>query len=209
MDVRRCVTALVLGLATLCSVGSVGQPALAQSTLSVRGNVGASFFRSPDLTRELLHSGTNVGLEAGIRVYRGLSVTVGVGYDGFTLNEDNARLYGQEGSDLAFMGGNVGFRYTVENQSDAHPYVALGGGLYQVRRTNRQMVTSGGTLVPDENRSTTTVEEGMHVAIGSLFRIDDTYAVFVEPRYMVFDVTEGVDEAVRYFTIRLGVDVQL
>jgi hypothetical protein len=171
--------------------------------------VGASFFRSPDLTRELLHSGTNVGAEVGVRVYHGLSITVGGGYDSFTLNEDNARLYSEGGSDLAFVGGSVGVRYTVENRSDAHPYVAIGGGLYQVRRTNRQMISSSGALVPDEEQSTTTVEEGVHLAIGSLFRIDDTYAVFAEPRYMFFDVEEGVGEAVRYFTIRLGVDVQL
>lgn len=189
--------------------GSAPPDASAQATVSVRGNVGASFFRSPDLTRELLHSGTNVGVEAGIRIYRGLSVTVGGAYDSFTLNRENARLYGQGGGDLAFVGGNVGLRYTVENQSDAHPYVAVGGGLYQVRRTNRQTVTSGGTLVPNEDGATTAVEEGLHLAIGSLFRIDDTYAVFAEPRYMMFDVGEGVGEAVRYFTIRLGVDVQL
>jgi hypothetical protein len=94
------------------------------------------------------------------------------------------------------------------NSTDAHPYAAIGGGIYQVRVTNRQRVTTGGTLEPIEG-TRTAVEEGMHLALGSLFRIDDTYAVFVEPRYMFFDLNGDAGEATRSFVLRLGMDVQL
>jgi hypothetical protein len=193
--------------ALLVALGTAGAAA-AQPTVSVRGNVGASFFRAPELTRQILHSGSNVGVEAGLRLYRGLAVTVGADYYSFTLNEDNARLYRAGGGDLAFLGGGLGLRYTLANSTDAHPYAAIGGGIYQVRVTNRQRVTTGGTLEPIEG-TRTAVEEGMHLALGSLFRIDDTYAVFVEPRYMFFDLNGDAGEATRSFVLRLGMDVQL
>jgi hypothetical protein len=209
MHVRRSLSHLgrSVGFVLLLLIGtSIG--AWAQPTVSVRGNVGAAFFQSPDLTSQLLNSGTNLGLEADVRVYRGVSITVGGGFDSFTLNEQNARLYQQSGGDLSFLGGQIGLRYTYLNDSDAHPYVAVGAGLYRGRLTNRIAFTEDG-----ERREVAEPaqfnEEGVHLAFGSVFRLDDTYAVFAEPRYVVFDVSEGYSEAFRYFTLRLGVEVQL
>lgn len=181
-------------------------PAVAQS-VSIRGNVGATFFRSPETTRRILHSGSDLGLEVSLRLTRGLSVTMEGTYDSFTLNEENAQLYNQDGSDKSFLGGALGLRYTLVNSTDAHPYLALGGGIYKVRNTNRKQVRDN-ALISDGN-GLETVEEGMHIALGSLFRIDDTYAVFAEPRYVFFDFNQGVGDAVRYFTLRLGMDVTL
>jgi hypothetical protein len=175
--------------------------------VSVRGNVGASFFRSPDLQSEILNSGTNLGLEAGVRVYRGLAFTVGGGYDRFTLNEENVQLFAERGGDWSFLSGTVGLRYTYLNGSDAHPYLAVGAGRYQLRSTNRQRVSEG-ELVPVSEQAQET-RNGLHVALGSVFRLDDTYAVFFEPRYVFYDLGAGIGNTVRYFTLQLGVDVQL
>lgn len=195
------------GVILLLLVGtSVG--AWAQPTVSVRGNVGAAFFQSPDLRSELLNSGTNLGLGADVRVYRGFSIAIGGAYDSFTLNEQNARLYQQSGGDLSFLGGQIGLRYTYFNDSDAHPYVAAGVGLYRGRLTNRVAFTEDGERVEVPERAQSN-EKGVYLAFGSVFRLDDTYAVFAEPRYVVFDVSEGLDDALRYFTLRLGVEVQL
>jgi len=197
-----------ISLLLLVAGGVVGSAA-AQPAVSVRGNVGASFFRGPDLTQQLLHSGANVGVEMDLHVGGGFAVTVGGMYDGFTLNEENARLRQRGGSDISFVGGSLGIRYTFRNRTDAHPYLALGGGLYQRRITNRKQYDSDArTLVSVEERETA-FEEGVHLGLGSLFRIDDTYAVFVEPRYTFFDVSNGVGEAARYFTVRLGMDVRI
>jgi hypothetical protein len=198
--VRSTTLAAVFALG-LC-VSAAGQP-----IVSVRGNVGATFFRSPEATSTILNSGTNLGLEAEVRVYRGLGITVGGGYDSFTFNEDNARIYGQSGGDLAFLGGEVGLRYTFLNDTDAHPYVALGGGLYQGRLTDRKQITEEGQLV-DADESVNQTEEGGYLAAGALFRLDDTYAVFAEPRYTFYDFGGGATGELRYFTLRLGVDVQ-
>lgn len=209
MDARRSLLHFgrSAGVILLLLVGtSVG--AWAQPTVSVRGNVGAAFFQSPDLTSQILNSGTNLGLEADVRVYRGFSITVGGAYDSFTLNEQNARLYHQSGGDLSFLGGQIGLRYTYLNDSDAHPYVAAGAGLYRGRLTDRVAFTEDGERMEVSERAQFT-EEGVHLAFGSVFRLDDTYAVFAEPRYVVFDVSEGYDQAFRYFTLRLGVEMQL
>ncbi len=205
--VRRstaCTRGLLLLIVAL-AFGSVG-PAAAQ-TVSVRGNVGAAFFRSPEPTKQLLHSGSNLGLEASLRVTRGLSITLEGTYDSFTLNEENALLYNQGGSDKSFLGGALGLRYTLVNNSDAHPYIGLGGGIYKVRNTDPKQV-NGNELVATEN-SLENIEEGVHIALGSTFRIDETFAVFAEPRYVFFDINRGVGDAVRYFTVRLGMDVTL
>ena len=190
---------LVLGL----SVSAAAQP-----TISVRGNVGASFFRSPDALSEALHSGVDLGIGAGIRVYRGLSVTVRGGYDQFSLNEETARLYQQiEVGDLSFLSGSIGLRYTYTNDSDAHPYGAIGVGVYRASSSNRKQFSQG-QLIQERPKQVST-EIGGHLAIGSLFRLDDTYAVFFEPRYVFYNVAENLGGTIRYFTLRLGVDVKL
>jgi len=193
----------------LLIVGGVVGHAAAQPAVSVRGNVGASFFRGPDLTQQLLHSGANVGAEVDLHVGGGFAVTLGGMYDGFTLNEENARLRQRGGSDVSFVGGSLGIRYTFRNRTDAHPYLALGGGLYQRRITNRKQYDSQAQALMSVEERETSFEEGVHLGLGSLFRVDDTYAVFVEPRYTFFNVSEGVGEANRYFTVRLGMDVRL
>lgn len=195
-----------LFLVLVLALGS-NVPAAAQSRVSVRGNVGASFFQSPDRPSELLNSGTGFGLEADVRVYRGLSVAVGGGYDSFTLNEDNARSVSSGGSDLAFLYGTLGLRYTYVNDTDAHPYLSVGVGRYQLRSTNRRSLENG-ELTRAGDR-TTEDEGGVHLAVGSEFRLDDTYSVFFEPRYMFFDINGGRDDRARFFTLRLGVDIQL
>jgi len=197
---RLCVLAFVFLL-----VGSTAT--VAQPTVSVRGNVGASFFRAPELQSELLNSGTSLGLEAGIRVYRGLAVTVGVGYDGFTLNKENARLFNTGGGDLTFRSGMLGLRYTYRSSSDAHPYLTVGVGRYQLRSTNRRTVADGELVATGEE--TKEVRTASHLALGSLFRLDDTYALFFEPRFVFYDLSGGLGNTVRYFTLRLGVDVQI
>ena len=193
----------------LLIVGGVVGHAAAQPSVSVRGNVGASFFRGPDLTQQLLHSGANVGGEVDLHVGGGFALTLGGTYDGFTLNEENARLFGTGGGDRSFVGGSLGIRYTFRNRTDAHPYVTLGGGFYQLRSTNRKQYNAEERELEPVGDRQTSLEEGAHLGLGSLFRLDDTYAVFVEPRYTFFDVSEGIGKAERYFTVRLGMDVRL
>lgn len=194
-------------LAALLAVGTAGA-AYAQSPFSVRGNVGASFVQSPEAASTLFNSGTNLGLGAELRVYRGVGLTAEVSYDTFTLNEDNARIYSQSGGDPSFLGGSLGLRYTFLNSTDAHPYIAVGGGYYQLRITDRKQVTEDRQLVDVGDQARVT-EEGGYLAAGALFRVNETYAVFAEPRYTFFDFGQGLGGALRYFTMRLGVDVRL
>lgn len=184
-----------------------GVTATAQPTVSLRGNVGASFFQSPDLQSDLLNSGTSFGLEAAVQVYRGVGITVGGGYDGFTLNEETARIAGSPGGDLSFLSGTLGLRYTYLNDSDAHPYLTAGAGVYQRRNTNRLEVADGQLVEANEQMQESRM--GLHVALGSVFRLDDTYAVFFEPRYVFYDFEAGGRRTNRYFSLRLGVDVRL
>jgi opacity protein-like surface antigen len=148
-----------------------------------------------------------------VRVYRGLSVTVHGGYDQFTLNKENLRLVSQSFSqgisqgNLSFLSGSLGLRYTYLNNSDAHPYVTTGIGIYRLTNSNRKTVERG--EVVGERDDQTFTEMGMHLAIGSIFRLNDTYAVFFEPRYVFYDVQEELTGTLRYFTLRLGMDVQL
>lgn len=192
--------------AAVFAFGGASQ-AVAQ-TVTVRGNVGATFFRSPDATKRILHSGSGLGIETSLRVTRGLSLTLEGTYSGFSLNEENARLYSQDGGDVSVLGGALGLRYTLVNSTDAHPYLALGGGIYRLRNTNRKQVTGNDTLAPT-NESSQSIEEGLHLGLGSSFRIDETYAIFVEPRYVFYDVSQGIGGTVRYFTLRLGMDVTI
>lgn len=177
-------------------------------TVSLRGNVGASFFRSPDGVSEALHSGANLGVGAGVRVWRGLSVTVHGGYDQFSLNEENLRAF-QDGTTwgkLSYYSGSLGLRYTYLNETDAHPYLDVGVGRYQLTVSDQKTV-QGNQLV-DEAGSTTDTAFGSHLAVGSLLRLNGTYALFFESRYDFYDLGEGVTGAQRYFTLRLGMDVQ-
>jgi hypothetical protein len=191
--------ALVIGT----SVGAGAQP-----TVSVRGNVGATFFRAPDGVSQALHSGVNLGAGAGVRVWRGLSVTVQGGYDQFSLNEENLRAF-QDGTtwgELSFYSGSVGLRYTYLNETDAHPYLDVGVGLYQLTVSNQKTVR--GNQLVDEAGSTTNTELGSHLAVGSLLRLNDAYALFFESRYDFYDVRDRLTGAQRYFTLRIGMDVQ-
>lgn len=196
--------ALAFLLAVGCSVGAWAQP-----TVSMRGNVGATFFRSPDILSETLHSGVNVGIGGAVRVYRGLAITAQGGYDQFTLNEETARIFQQsvEVADFSFVNGSLGLRYTYLNDSDAHPYVSTGVGLYRLKQSNRKILEEDGFV--DLPSDETFTDLGGHLAIGALFRLDDTYAVFFEPRYVFYDLGQGLGGSLRYFTLRLGVDVQL
>jgi len=179
----------------------------AQPTVSVRGNVGASFFQSPDLLNEALHSGVDLGVGAGVEVYRGLSLTARAGIDRFTLNERNFRRIGfREGGDISFLSGSLGLRYTYENETDAHPYLATGVGRYRQTISNRRGI-EGGELV-DRDGALRDRGLGTHLALGSLLRFNDTYALFFESRYVFYDLAEGLGDAQRYFTLRVGVDVQ-
>lgn len=189
--------------------------AAAQPEVSVRGNVGAAFFQSPEGLNNVLNSGINLGLGAGVQLYGGLELVLQGGYDRFTLNGDNIALLEQglnvgskvEGGDLDVLNGTIGLRYTLETQSDVHPYVSGGVGLY--RTVLAETIIHQSDQVLPERRTT---GRGFHVAIGSNFRIDDTYAFFFEPRLVVVD-TQGSEldtsTPTRYVTFLLGVDVLL
>ena len=192
----------------------LGTRASAQPAVSVRGNVGAAFFQSPEGLNNVLNSGVDLGLGAGLEVYDGLEVVLQGSYDRFTLNSDNVALLDDnlpvgtsvEGGALNLINGTVGLRYTLKNQSDAHPYVAGGIGLYRTELAEAQ-VRQGDNLLPERS----TRGRGFHLAVGSNFRVDETYGVFFEPRYVVVD-TGGSDlqtgDSTRYVTVRLGVEVQ-
>ena len=204
---RTAALLIVLGLVFSTRVS-------AQPAVSVRGNVGAAFFQSPEGLNNILNSGVDLGLEAGLEVYDGLEVVLQGSYDRFTLNSDNVALLDDnlsvgtsvEGGALNLINGTVGLRYTLKNQSDAHPYVAGGIGLYRTELAEAQ-VRQGENVLPERS----TRGRGFHLAIGSNFRVDETYGVFFEPRYVVVD-TGGSDlqtgDSTRYVTVRLGVEVQ-
>ena len=204
---RTAALLIVLGLVISTRVS-------AQPAVSVRGNVGAAFFQSPEGLNNVLNSGVDLGLEAGLEVYDGLEVVLQGSYDRFTLNSDNVALLDDnlsvgtsvEGGALNLINGTVGLRYTLKNQSDAHPYVAGGIGLYRTELAEAR-VRQGENVLPERS----TRGRGFHLAIGSNFRVDETYGVFFEPRYVVVD-TGGSDlqtgDSTRYVTVRLGVEVQ-
>ncbi|MBB4067664.1 opacity protein-like surface antigen [Salinibacter ruber] len=204
---RTAALLIVLGLVFSTRVS-------AQPAVSVRGNVGAAFFQSPEGLNNVLNSGVDLGLEAGLEVYEGLEVVLQGSYDRFTLNSDNVALLDDnlsvgtsvEGGALNLINGTVGLRYTLKNQSDAHPYVAGGIGLYRTELAEAR-VRQGENVLPERS----TRGRGFHLAIGSNFRVNETYGVFFEPRYVVVD-TGGSDlqtgDSTRYVTVRLGVEVQ-
>ncbi len=206
---RTAALLIVLGLGLVFSTRVSAQPAV-----SVRGNVGAAFFQSPEGLNNILNSGVDLGLEAGLEVYEGLEVVLQGSYDRFTLNSDNVALLDDnlsvgtsvEGGALNLINGTVGLRYTLKNQSDAHPYVAGGIGLYRTELAEAR-VRQGEKVLPERS----TRGRGFHLAIGSNFRVNETYGVFFEPRYVVVD-TGGSDlqtgDSTRYVTVRLGVEVQ-
>jgi len=206
----RRIAALLVFVGLLFTASASAQPAV-----SVRGNVGAAFFQSPEGLNTVLNSGVDLGLGAGFEVYEGLELVLQGSYDRFTLNSDNVALLDEnlavgtqvDGGDFNVLNGTIGLRYTLQNQSDAHPYVSGGVGLYRVVFAEAR-VSQGGELLPELS----TTERGFHVAIGADFRIDETYSVFFEPRYVVVD-TEGsaleTNASTRYVTVRLGMDVQL
>jgi hypothetical protein len=198
---RAMLVAGVLCLGTSVSV-------TAQPTVSLRGNVGASFFQAPEGVSRALHSGASLGVGGGVRVWRGLSVTVHGGYDQFSLNKENLRTFvdGTTWGKVSYYSASLGLRYTYLNESDAHPYLDLGIGVYQLTVSNQKTV-QGDQLVDEGGRATDT-QLGSHLALGSLLRLNDTYALFFESRYDFYNVGDRLAGTQRYFTLRLGMDVQ-
>lgn len=206
---RRTVV-LLFFLTFLLGTGVKAQPAL-----SVRGNVGAAFIQSPQGLSDVLNSGVNVGLGTGVQMYKGLEVVLQGSYDRFTLNGDNIALFDEnlsigtevEGGSLNLLNATLGLRYTLQNPSDARPYVSGGIGIYQTVLEETKIPQSNETL---PRRATT--RKGYHAAIGSKFRINESYSFFFEPRYVIVDTSESelrTSTSTRYVTVRLGVEVQL
>ncbi|WP_103020160.1 outer membrane beta-barrel protein [Salinibacter altiplanensis] len=205
---RRTAVLLVLfGLVFSTSVS-------AQPAVSLRGNVGAAFFQSPEGLETVLNSGVDLGVEAGVEVYNGLEVVLQGSYDRFTLNSDNVALLDEnlsvgtsvDGGALNVLNGTVGLRYTLKNQSNAHPYVSGGIGLFRTKLAEARVPQSENVLPERSTRN-----RGFHVAVGSNFRVDETYGVFFEPRYVVINTGDSDLEtrtSTRYVTVRLGMDVQ-
>jgi len=192
-----------------------GSSAVAQPTVSVRGNVGAAFFQSPEGLNNVLNSGVDLGLGAGVQVYGGLELVLQGSYDRFTLNGDNIALIDDnlpvgsqiEGGALNVLNGTVGLRYTFRNPSDAHPYVSGGVGLYHsvLERTDVEQRE-------DPLPRLAATRRGYHAAIGSNFRIDQTYSFFFEPRYVIVNTSESeldTNTSTRYVTVRMGLDIHL
>ena len=205
-------------LLVLALTGGLVSTAAAQSTVHLRGNVGASFFQSPGIEQDLLNSGTDLGLGVDVRVYRGVSLVLQGTYDQFTLNQEYAQTLSSTGlfrraGDLSLLGGSIGVRYTLQNDSDAHPYVLAGIGVYHGRQIDSRFYGGGGG---EPAATKTSSQRGFHLALGSNFRLDDTYAVFIEPRFTFvegksngFLISTQDTETPRYFTLRVGVDVRL
>lgn len=193
-----------------------GTSAVAQPTISLRGNVGAAFFRSPEGLSDVLDPGVNLGAGVGVEVYEGLEVVVQGSYDRFTLNGDNYALAPGssasvedkvEGGDLNVLNGTIGLRYTLQNQGDASPYVSGGIGRYRTLLERGFVYQTGETL----SRFVTT-RKGYHLAMGALFQVDQTYSFFFEPRYVIVDTANtdiSGNTSTRYLTIRLGLELDL
>lgn len=198
--------------------GGLVSTAAAQPNVHLRGNVGASFFQSPGVEQDLLNSGTDLALGVDADVYRGFSVTLQGEYDQFTLNQENAQILSGGGrfraGDLSLIGGSLGLRYTLQNDSDAHPYAVGGIGLYRGRQTDSRFYGAEGGEEPAAKK--TSIQGGYYLALGTNFRLDDTFAVFLEPRFTFinaesdsFLISSQDTETPRYFTLRLGVDVRV
>lgn len=193
--------------------------ALAQPTVSVRGNVGAAFFQSPTSLNTVLDSGFDLGLETGIRLYGGLELALQGSYDRFSLNEDNAVLLDQnlslgngstvEGGDLYLLNVALGLRYILLRESDVRPYVTGGVGFYRSAITQANIFQEG-ILVESESRKGTT-STGIHVGVGMNFHVNDTYIVFFEPRYVIVQTTSrefGFGSFTRFVPVRLGLEMR-
>lgn len=211
----RRIALLVLVLPLMMSTGAGAQP-----TVSVRGNVGAAFFQAPRGLNSVLNSGTDLGLGVGIQIYRGLEVELQGGYDQFTLNEDNVALFSGDlevgpsssvdGGDYDYLSASIGLRYVYRNRSSAHPYLSSGVGIYRSTIGETKIYQGGELVQAASGRSL--VSTGFHLAMGINFRIDDTYSVFFEPRYVVVNTEDeefGIGRSSRYVPVRLGFDVRL
>lgn len=211
----RRTAALIVVLTLLFSTG-----AGAQSRISVRGNVGAAFFQSPNGLNSILNSGVDLGLGTSVRLYEGLELVLQGSYDRFTLNGDNVAVFSRnlqvgpssriEGGDYSFLNATIGMRYVYRNQSSAHPYMSSGVGLYRSAVAETK-VFQGGRLVQSA-RARSTVSMGFHLSLGVDFRINDTYSFFFEPRYVVVNTNDrkfGIETSSQYVPIRLGLDVRL
>ncbi|MFB6098863.1 MAG: outer membrane beta-barrel protein [Salinibacter sp.] len=193
----------------------IGATAGAQPVVTMRGNVGAAFFRSPEGLNTVLNSGIDLGLGTGIQLYEGLEIVLEGSYDRFTLNADNIALYSEnlsvgtrvEGGALNVLNATIGFRYLFSHQGSARPYAAGGIGIYRSVLERAR--------IPETNQRLSrlaAISRGYHAALGARFRIDDTYSFFFEPRYVIVD-TNGTEldtnSSTRYLTVRLGLDVRL
>lgn len=196
-----------------------GLPAEAQSTFSVRGNVGATFFQSPEDLNTLLNSGANLGVGASVHLYQGFELLAEGNYDQFTLNGENLALLGSDlqlgptrvqGGDYKFMSASLGLRYVFQNETNAQPYALGGVGFYRTTITKRKIFENGNLLQEREKRTMTS--PGFHFAMGVDFQINDTYTFFFEPRYVIVESNDrdfGVGMQARYIPVRIGLDVRL
>ena len=192
----------------------IASSAVAQPEVSVRGDVGAAFFQSPEGLNTVLNPGTNLGLGASVHMIRGLELVLQGNYDRFTFNGDTFGILADDlsvgsevnGGHLNVQNVTVGLRYTLKNQSNAHPYVAGGVGLYR-SVLERATVSQNDDTLPRRSTSTS----GYHVSAGSEFLINETYSFFFEPRLVMVDTAESelqTETSTRYVTILMGVDVQ-
>lgn len=211
----RRTASLVAFLALVISGSAIAQP-----TVSVRGNVGAAFFRSPNSLSTVLDSGIDLGLETGIQLYKGFELVAQGSYNQFAMNEDNLFLSeGRrpeedsriEGGEFYFLNGSLGLRYIFVNQSNAHPYVTGGVGLYRSTRAELRVFEGDERLNPDSGDRQSVTSTGMHLALGVNFQINETYNFFFEPRYVVVYTGNsdfGVRASTRYVPVRLGIDMR-
>lgn len=213
----RRIAFLIVLLTLLFSIGAGAQ---AQSRVSVRGNVGAAFFQSPNGLNSILNSGIDLGLGGSVRLYEGLELVLQGSYDRFTLNGDNVAVFSRnlqagpsskiEGGDYSFLNATIGMRYVYRNQSNAHPYLSSGVGIYRSTITETRIYQSDRLVQSAPARST--ISTGFHLAMGVDFRINDTYSFFFEPRYVVVNTNDrefGIETSSRYVPVRLGIDVRL
>lgn len=212
---RLAFPVLVLWLAFL-----MAPRAEAQSPVSVRGNVGASFFQSPDGLSSVLNSGINLGIGTTVDVHDGLGITLRGSYDRFTLNGDNVALVNEglevgdassvDGGALDLMGVSTGVRYSFQNRTDAHPYITGGVGVYRTRIAPANIYQNGQLVQETQQRTTTAF--GYHMALGVDFRINDRYTFFFEPRYIIVNTDGedfGVGTSTRFVPVQIGLDVHL
>jgi len=197
-----------------------GTRAEAQPDISLRGNVGAAFFQSPEGLNSVLNSGIDLGLGASVRLYGGLELILQGGYDEFTLNENQIAFFEEklevgssskvEGGDLNLLNATVGLRYVFRNEGSAQPYISSGIGIYRTRIARVRAFQDGQSVGQVPERSTSDV--GVHFALGVDFRINDSYTFFFEPRYVLVSADEQeleVRTSTRYIPVRLGLEVTL